>query len=223
MTLHARDITNWYRNRLTLFIYWGIRIALVGAIFYLLWERDVASAGSTFLILLLLLVPSFLKERYRLYLPFALDLSIAIFVFLTLFLGALARFYDRVPFWDKMLHFQSGLILGATGYVLIYVLNEHKRWRLNLSPGFISIFAVAFSLSIGAVWEMVEFMLDSIQGGMYWQDSNTDTMWDLIADLTGALIVSIPGYFWMYRHRRLPFTPWVLHIIDQAKQKMDRK
>jgi len=49
----------------------------------------------------------------------------------------------------------------------------------------------------------------------YWQTSNADTMWDLIADGTGALIVSVIGYFWMYRHKRLPFTPWLLKILKK--------
>ncbi|MGC9602484.1 MAG: hypothetical protein ABSE76_01965 [Minisyncoccia bacterium] len=212
------SITGAYRNRVTLVVYYGMRVlVLIGAALFLLrgnWE----SAVSTLLIFLLMFVPSILKERYRLYLPFTLDLGIVIFIFSTLFLGEVGRFYDRIPLWDKFLHFQSGLLLGATGYVLLYILNEHKHLKLNLSPLFVSIFAVAFSLAIGAVWEMFEFAGDAYFSAHLvnyspWQASNADTMWDLIADGGGALIVSMVGYFWMHQYKRLPFTPWMLKII----------
>jgi hypothetical protein len=201
-------IQDGYRNKVTLSIYYGMcALVLVAAAVFLL-RGDWEAALSTGLIFILMLVPSVLKERYRLYLPFALDLGIVGFIFLTLFLGGIAHFYEWVPFWDKFLHLQSGFLLGAAGYVLVYVLNENKKMPLNLSPGFVSLFAVTFSLTIGVVWEVSEFAGDAVFGST-WQPSGADTMWDLIADGAGALITSIAGYFWMYRHKRLPFTPWL--------------
>ena len=221
--LHIPDISDSYRNKGTLFVYYGLHaLVLIGAVFFLV-RGDWESAVSAVLIFLLMFVPSVLKERYRLYLPFTLDLGIVTFIFLTFFLGEVGRFYDRVPFWDKALHFQSGLLLGATGYVVLYILNEHKNSKLNLSPLFVSVFAVAFSLAIGAVWEMIEFAADSyfsthIANYSLWQANNADTMWDLIADGAGALIVSVVGYFWMHYHKRLPFTPWMLRFKDKFKK-----
>jgi|SRR3989344_1531310 len=216
------QIRDGYRNRATLFVYWGMcALVLVAAGIFLLWG-DWQSSVSTALIFAIMLAPSILKERYRLYLPFALELAIVAFIFLTLFLGGIAHFYDRIPFWDKFLHVQSGLLLGATGYVFVYILNEHKRTHLNLSPGFVSLFAVTFSLSIGVMWEVFEFAGDLIFRTTYWQGEGiADTMIDLIADGAGALFVSITGYFWMYRHKRLPFTPWLLRVLKE-KLNVDR-
>ncbi|MEK7479671.1 MAG: hypothetical protein AAB665_00115 [Patescibacteria group bacterium] len=203
-----REVQDGYRNWATLSIYYGMcALVLVAAGVFLL-RGDWEAALSTGLVFFLMLVPSIVKGRYRLYLPFALDLGIVGFTFLTLFLGGVAHFYDRIPFWDKFLHLQSGLLLGAAGYVLLYILNENKRMPLNLSPGFVSLFAVTFSLAIGVVWEVSEFFGDAVFGSS-WQPSSVDTMWDLIADGAGALITSIAGYFWMYRYKRLPFTPWL--------------
>lgn len=216
-------IQDGYRNRATLFVYWSMRVLVLLACVIFLLRGNWESAVSTVLIFLLMFVPSILKERYRMYLPFTLDLGIVTFIFLTLFLGEIGRFYDRIPLWDKFLHFQSGLLLGATGFVLVYILNEHQNLKLGLSPGFVAFFAITFSLSIGAVWEMFEFAGDAyfsahIANYHLWQASNADTMWDLIADGGGALIVSIVGYFWMYRHKRLPFTPWLLKILKKEPQ-----
>ena len=214
--MDIRDIQDKYRNRVTVFVYWGLcaLVALAAGIF--LWWGDWLSAINTSLIFALMLVPSILKGRYRLYLPFALELWIVVFIFLTLFLGGIARFYDWIPFWDKFLHFQSGFLLGVLGYIVIYILNEHGRVHLNLSPGFVSLFAVTFSLALGVVWEVIEFFGDMVFKTTYWQGVGVaDTMWDLIADGMGALIISIVGYFWMYRHKRLPFTPWPLRLLQK--------
>ncbi len=212
------DISNAYRNRVTLSLYYLMGLLMLAAAAFFVFRGNWASAVSTILIFLLMFVPSILKERYRVYLPFAIELGLVVFIFFTLFLGEVGRFYDRIPLWDKFLHFQSGLLLGATGYVLVYVLNEHKKTHLGLSPGFVSMFAVTFSLAIGAGWEMIEFAGDYLFSS-HWQASNADTMWDLIADGGGALLISIIGYFWMYRHKRLPFTPWMLRIKEKLKKK----
>lgn len=215
-------IQDSYRNTVTLSVYYGVYALVLVAVGIFVLRGNWESAVSAGLIFLLMFVPTILKERYRLYLPFTLDFALVVFIFLTLFLGEVGRFYDRIPLWDKFLHFQSGLLLGAAGYVLVYALNEHKKFKLDLSPGFVSIFAVTFSLAIGAVWEVLEFAGDSyfslhIVGYPYWQGSNADSMWDLIADGGGALLVSIVGYFWMHRYKRLPFTPWLLRLGEKLR------
>lgn len=218
------EIQNYYRNRVTLFVYWGICLLVPFAAAVFLWWGDWESAIGTGLIFVLMLAPSILKERYRLYLPFALEFGIVVFIFLTLFLGWIGQFYDWVPLWDKFTHLQSGLLLGAAGYVLVYILNEHEKIHLNLSPGFVSFFAVTFALALGVVWEIFEFGSDTLLKTTYWQDVGVaDTMWDLIADGTGALIVSIAAYFWMYRHKRLPFTPWPLRALERTIERTQRR
>src|SRR3989344_7404442 len=156
---HA-TILEAYRNRYTLIVYYGLRAAMLIAAAYFAYEGDWASVFSTLFVFALMFVPSILKYRYRFYLPFTLDFGIVCFVFATLFLGHLANFYNSVPLWDKFLHFQSGLILGVAGFVLVYILNEQEAIPLDLSPGFVAFFAVTFSLAIGVVWEVVEFAGD---------------------------------------------------------------
>lgn len=214
--MDINSIAEAYRNRYTLFVYYGLRAAILIAALYFALRGDWASVFSTVLVFALMSVPSVLKYRYRFYLPFALDLSIVGFVFATLFLGHLANFYDYIPLWDKFVHFQSGLILGVAGFVLVYTLNEQESIHLDLSPGFVSFFSVTFSLAIGVVWELVEFTADSLVG-VGWQNGNADTMWDLIAAGAGALIVSVAGYFWMYRQARLPFTPRLFRFFRKLQ------
>ncbi len=162
---------------------------------------------STTFVLALMFVPTILKRKYRVFIPFIIRLWIVGFIFFTLFLGEIGRFYEYVFLWDKFLHFQSGFLISTSGYILIYTLNNHEKRALRLSPLFITLFAISFSLAFGVIWEVLEFAVDSVFGTT-WQGGNTDTMMDLIADGLGAIILSAIGYIWMNKHRRLPFTPW---------------
>lgn len=213
----SKTIEEAYRNHTTLFVYYGMRILVVLAAVLFLIRGDWESFWSTLLVVFLMSIPSFLKQRYRFYLPFAIDFGMVLFIFLSLFLGGIDDFYGAIPLWDKLVHFQSGLLLSGTGFVIVYLLNESEQTPIDLSPGFVALFAVAFSLAIGVVWEVCEFAGDAIFQST-WQNGLADTMWDLIADGGGALVFSIAGYFWMHRHKRLPFTPLFLKLVERAKK-----
>jgi hypothetical protein len=213
-------IPHLHQNKLALFIYFGMRALVLIASGIFIYEGNISAATGALFVFLLMFVPSIVKKQFRIYLPFVLDFSIVVFIFGTLFLGHLVKFYDTVPYWDKFLHFQSGLVLSVTGFVLVYVLNERKAASLNLSPGFVALFAIAFSIAIGVFWEIGEFIGDWLFDGS-WQGSspsNADTMWDLIADSVGAIVVSGIGYLWMCRTKRLPFAPRFFSVFRRDSQ-----
>ena len=171
---------------------------------------DWTDAFNTALIFLLMLIPSILKKRYDVYLPFELDVAIVGLIFISLFLGSQSDYYERFPYLDTIIHFQSGILLGIVGFVLVYILNGQKTKALELSPGFISFFARAFSLAIGVVWEIYEYIIDLTLGFNMQETGLPDTMSDFIFNAIGALIVGLVGYFWMKRRQKLPFTPRLL-------------
>jgi len=196
-----------YRNHVTLAIYYGVRVivlvAFVGFLFLKVWD----SAFYTLFIFFLIIAPSIIKERYKIFLPFELDLAVGTFVLLSLFFGEVRGFYDKFPYWDAILHFQSGILLGVVGFILIYILNEQKTEKLHLSPGFIAFFSVCFSLALSVLWEVFEFTADSFFGANMQESGLPDTMGDLIVNGIGAIVIASLGYVWMKRRLRLPFTP----------------
>lgn len=197
-------------NRLALYTHFGLRLLVGVSIGGLLLFQDWEAAVNAAIILMLMLTPSFLKNRYHLYLPLELDLAIVAFIFLSLFLGSLSDFYEKFPIWDVMLHFQSGILLGVLGFVMVYILNQHDSDKLNISPGFISIFAVCFSMALSVFWEIYEYAVDTIFGYNMQETGLPDTMWDLIFNATTAIVVATIGYFWMRRRQKVPFTPRIL-------------
>jgi hypothetical protein len=201
------DNLNLYRNPFTLFIYKLMLVVVLLVLILFIYRGEWELILNTSFILILMFIPSLLKRHYEIFIPFIVRLWIVSFIFFTVFLGEIGRFYANVPLWDKFLHLESGFLISTSGYILIYLLNNHKNGKLQLSPFFITLFAISFSLALGVVWEVIEFVAD-IYWGLMWQNGNTDTMMDLIAAGIGAIILGVIGYIWMNRHKRLPLTPW---------------
>lgn len=200
------------------FTYFIMRGLLVLAFVLFLVFGSWVDAFSTFFIFFLMTLPSVLKEKYRFYLPIELEVVIVAHIFLTLFLGSIRNFYERFTLWDGILHFQSGLLLGVVGFILVYILNTKSTKKLALSPGFVSLFAVTFSLAISVVWEIYEYAMD-LWFGFHMQESGLpDTMGDFIVNTIGALIVAVIGYFWMRKKGQIPFTDIILKGHETIKK-----
>jgi LPXTG-motif cell wall-anchored protein len=132
-------------------------------------------------------------------------------------------YYEKFALWDGILHFQSGILLGIVGFVLVYTLNEQSTKKIYLSPGFISFFAVTFSLAASVVWEIYEYLFDILLGYNMQESGLPDTMGDMIVNAIGALIVGLLGYLWMRKRKKLPFTPSdISGISDYASLHRER-
>lgn len=165
-----------------------------------LWQGQWVTAAITIGILLITLFPLLMKKRFRILIPPEFELLAIAFIFASLFLGEVRGYYTRFWWWDIALHTGSGLLLGIVGFLLVYILNETEDIGLTMKPGFVALFAFLFAVSIGALWEIFEFSMDSffgmnMQKPMLGDPSGlTDTMWDLIVDTVGALVISVLGY-----------------------------
>lgn len=177
-------------------------ILFVGAVLAL-WERQWLTAATTFTIILLTLTPVILGKRFQVFIPPEFEFLATVFVFGSLFLGEVRGYYLKFWWWDILLHTASGFLLGIVGFLLVYVLNEKEEIRIDMTPGFVALFAFMFSLGMGALWEIFEFSMDSffgmnMQKPMLGDPSGlTDTMWDLIVDAVGALIISLLGFSYL--------------------------
>ena len=156
--------------------------------------------------LLVLSLPSILSKKWQITIPNFIYVLYYIFLYCAIFLGEVLAFYYLVPHWDTILHFFSGAMLGALGFILVELLNDSERVRVSLSPFFVALFAFCFALAAGAVWEIYEFTLDSLLGmnmqkhtlatgtQLIGPHALADTMKDLIMDALSALIIAVIGY-----------------------------
>ena len=156
--------------------------------------------------LFVLALPSIISHRWNLSIPNFIYIMYYAFLYCAVFLGEVLDFYYRIPHWDTILHFFSGAMLGALGFILVEWLNDDENIRVTLSPVFVALFAFCFALSCGAVWEIYEFTLDgliglnmqkyALAGGeqLTGHLALTDTMKDIIVDALAAFIISLIGY-----------------------------
>ena len=150
--------------------------------------------------------PNILQKRHNFIIPSKMMVLYTLFLYGAIFLGEVMAFYYNVPHWDTFLHGLSGAMLGALGYTVISVLNRSDSVPVNLSPLFVAFFTFCFAMTMGMIWEIYEFSVDSLFGtnmqkfafedgtGKIGQAALMDTMKDLIVDTIGALTMSIIGY-----------------------------
>lgn len=175
-----------------------------------------------------ILAPVLLGDWLPVRIPPEFQLLALLFSFATLFLGEAQSYYLRFWWWDILLHASSGLLLGITGFLMVYVLNESARVRLQMRPRFIALFAFTFAVAGGGLWEVFEFGMDQVFGlnmqkPMLGDPSGlTDTMWDLIVDALGALVISVFGWWYMHRGNESFIEAWI-HKFIAANPRLFRR
>lgn len=207
-----------------------LQVILVAEVLLAVWGQQWLAAVLTSGIILITLGPFFLAKFFRVFIPPEFVVLTIGFIFASLFLGEIHGYYTRFWWWDIALHSCSGFLLGIIGFLLVYVLNETEEIGVHMKPGFVALFAFLFAVGIGAMWEIFEFGMDSLfamnmQKEMLGDPSGlTDTMWDLIVDTLGALIISVLGYSYIKTSRNESFLErWIHSFIKNNPQFFNRK
>lgn len=213
------------KTRLLRALYLTVLISFLAPVVYLIVEISIynpetASRTKGDLVLMLVQcvlgaivihIPTLLTHKWQIDIPMPLYVLYIIFLYCAITLGEIASFYHYVEHWDDILHGMSSVMTGFFGYMLIAILNRESKIKLNLSPFFVALFAFCFSVTIGTVWEIYEFLFDSVLGlnmqkfmtvdgvVLEGRDALFDTMKDLIVDSIGAAIATVVGLISLHR------------------------
>ena len=112
------------------------------------------------LTLILFTLPTLISEKFNIELPSTLEIIVYLFIFASEILGEIQNFYGLIREWDSILHTINGFICAAIGFSLVDLLNSNKYVQVNLSPIFVCIVSICFSMTIGILWEFFEFTAD---------------------------------------------------------------
>jgi uncharacterized membrane protein YjdF len=172
-------------------------------------------------------LPSLLKRRWKLELNNLMRILFVVFLYCAIVLGEVQNFYYKVPHWDTVLHTFSGAMLGAMGFTIVSALNDNTNIRIQLADPFAAVFSFCFALSLGAVWEIYEFTMDtllSLNMQKYAMEDGTqllgalalqDTMKDLVVDALGALLICLVGFISARRkHLRELSQPTAMEVSE---------
>jgi hypothetical protein len=153
----------------------------------------------TLVVMATVLSPAAARRWAPVRLPVPLEMGLVAFLFGSLFLGEIWDFYNLFHWWDVALHGSSGVLFSLVGILLAYCL-ERQHGHTELAPRVAFLFAPMFAMSIGTVWEIFEFSLQYLSGlpiqvpQMSDWAGLSDTMWDMIVNAIGAILVAIYGW-----------------------------
>lgn len=214
--------------------YWFVLICFAAPIlFYLLQmlfgEFDTANLLTMLQCMLGIVVlhlPDVLSERLRFEVPAGLYVFFLIFLYCSIFLGEFYDMFNRVAYWDVLMHCSSSVVTGLIGFMFVAILNKSEKVMFSLSPLFLALFAFCFSITIGSLWEIYEYIFDGLLGlnmQKFIEPDGTvlvghaalvDTMEDIIIDAIGALAASVIGYFSLKKRK-----DWLVpKLLEQAEE-----
>ncbi|MDR2606381.1 MAG: hypothetical protein LBC38_03765 [Oscillospiraceae bacterium] len=185
-----------------------------------LFNRAWYNAFLCALTMILFTLPFIIGRRMKIRVPTALEIIALLFIFAAEILGELRDYYAAFPYWDKMLHTINGFLCAAIGLALINILNDAPGFQVQMSPVFVAFFAFCFSMTVGVLWEFLEYFSDTVLQTNMQKDTLLangilepglhDTMGDLIVNFIGAVAFSFFGYFYIKRGGKGRIIPYLL-------------
>lgn len=168
---------------------WILRAAIIFSLFFTLMTKHwVGTAGGT-----IVLIATFSVD-YINYKFFKINTTITSMVYIycifSLVMGNMWDFYDKLEWWDIVMHIISGIILGMIGDM---ILNSHVSDVMPITK-IRFLFIIGIACIGGLVWEIYEFSIDcffNLDTQLSKVSGVSDTMWDLIADLLGGVGIGI--------------------------------
>lgn len=125
------------------------------------FTHNYESLAICVLTLVLFLLPSLFEQLLKIEIPPVFQIIIYLFIFAAEILGEVNKYYTAIPGWDTMLHTINGFLCAAIGFSLFNILNRGSK-SMQLSPFYLSLVAFCFSMTVGVVWEFIEFTADQM-------------------------------------------------------------
>lgn len=184
-------------ERAILYIIRACFIVLAGLFFvrilvdpnYNKWGGVLAGLGLPFL-------PPLVEKVYKSHISFRIQLIYYVFLFISLTLGICMDWYKTAPYFDKIVHFGSGVLSALVGYYALVYFKVTKNPR-----GFKILFIISLCMLVAVGWECFEFACDKFLGQSMQQLVSVgvdDTMYDLIAagvgSVIGAALMTTPSF-----------------------------
>lgn len=218
ITKHLKKVflpDDW-SDRIQTWIAIALQLLLIYVMINSLVEQNWQIALISLLVLTLTFLPAILERRLHVNLPIEFTLINCMFLYAAFVLGETRNYYERYEWWDLMLHSLSAMILGLIGFLFVYVF--HSSRRIQISPFHIAVVSFGFAVTLGSLWEIFEFLADSVFGLNMQKSGQIDTMTDLMVNSVGALIAAFIGYYYVKGGDSL----MVNHLINRFIEKNPR-
>jgi hypothetical protein len=193
----------------------AMQAGMVGLAIFGMLVREYTYVPAALAAIFISTLPSVMKRDLNIVLPVELNFWIVLALFVHL-IGSFSGFYDNLPGWDHLTHAMSASLVAALGFVVVTAVDKYAD-SIHLPPAFLALFIIMFTMAIGVIWELMEYMVDEFTGS-YLQYSLSDTMRDLLFDAIGGLLVASVGSFYL-KHTSIDHFVGALQV-DKAKERV---
>ena len=148
-----------------------IKIAVIIELLVALLNFNLTTIFLSLFTLSLLFLTDYKK---KLEFPYKLQLLIYIFIIGTEVLGEIHNLYNKVWYYDDIMHTLSSFIVAALS---IYILNKITK---DNNKKLVVVFSFILPMAVAALWEITEFTIDNV----FNKDMQKDT---IITSITSTL------------------------------------
>jgi len=186
----------WYKkvNQLVTILYF---VVAVGLLFYFIIQKKSYNYCQAGIALILLMIPTLVNRLSKIKITSDLCYLYYLFCFFTIIAGSLLGAYAIIPYWDKILHFSSGILITFIGMIVFQLLSGRNNHLLITNMKLIGCFSFFLNAGIAAFWEIYEYGLYVFLGvdALNMETSMAhDTLQDIIVCIVGgALVLTFMG------------------------------
>ena len=184
------------REKIGIYLAYLMQMLIVVYAVYSVYIKDYIWAVWGLFAFILTLTPLMLKRRFHVTLPWELNFLIVLSLYLSISGNVWGWYHLFYPFYDKIAHLVSSITIAVLGFVAAVIMDRYTEIKLNRPM--IVFFVIIFTMAIGSFWEITEFISDKIIGTQL-QPGLGDTMYDLIFDLAGGIIIGVLGDVYLKR------------------------
>lgn len=176
----------------------------VGMFLYYGYQKNYYFCALSIVSPFYFLLPFVMQKVFRVTMLEQLKFVIYSFCFLAYTIGTAMGVYRRVENYDKLMHTLSGVLFAFLGLLLFYFLKQERKLQKQ-DYKLVAAFSFSFSMTIAAMWEIYEYILDFFTGmdaQMVQLTGINDTMQDILVCFIGTIIFEISIYFYYKRGKK---------------------
>ena len=172
-------------KKATAIVYFVLRFLVIVTLILQFIKGNYENVFMCILTLILFLIPIIIDRKLNIKLPNTLEIIIFLFIFSAEILGEVQNFYGIFKYWDTILHTINGFLCAAIGFSMIDILNRSTKFHKMLTPAFVALVAFCFSMTVGVLWEFIEYGMD--------KTFNTDMQKDRIVTTVSSTLLNKEG------------------------------
>ena len=165
------------------------------AIILIITKKLETTIIKCILLTLPIIIPTILK-KLKISINDTIEKMYLILIFLSGTIGRIYRLYYITNWYDTLVHGISGILIFIFAQIIL------KHYKLNKNTIFNIIFGITLTMSLGTLWEQIEFDIDqifktnmqSIETGLL------DTMKDISIATITSIITAIINLKNSYKH-----------------------